>query len=268
MRACILIDLAHSEVEPIVELEPPNHGDQNSKNLRKAFCGLIETRESPRCGTQLHQCLTDTGFTTDPWLSPQVNRTVKESVVNRPDMVHYAKVLADSPPDAPIKSIDSEGVRLGVWSLLCKMGAVLPMHRLRYEGAAVSAEALERLMLDDHNKATNKSIVANLAGHERALEVVNRDSSTMHKFAAGTVPLALRTPAARNAYKPPHPVKVSSSIEAWNYPHAPRGTCRHCGKRGHEIRDCKVKIEFLPGKGNNYKRSHSGSVAQNKFQKK
>ena len=116
-------ELEHSEAVPVAETETPTRGDQSNKDLRKAFCSLIGTRKDPRCRVQLHQCLTDTGFSTETWLSPHVQKAVKESVDNRPDMVYYAKLLADSPPDAPIESINSEGVRLGIWSLLCKMGA-------------------------------------------------------------------------------------------------------------------------------------------------
>ena len=145
------------------------------------------------------------------------------------------------------------------------------MHRLRHEGAAVSVETLEHLMLDNHTETTNKSIVAILAGHERALAMVNRNVTTVCKVSAGTFPSAPQTPVVRNAYKRTNPGKPPSVVKAWNYPRAPRGTCRHCGKRGHEIRDCTVKIvpsDFLHGQDSAYKRSRSGPVVQNnKFRK-
>ena len=111
-------ELEENESNLVVqEASTPLRDERNSKDLRTAFRTLIGTREDPRCGNQLHQSLTDTGFTTEPWFVQQVKRAVKESVGNRPDTLHYAKLLADSPPDSPIANGEPEGIRLGVWSL-------------------------------------------------------------------------------------------------------------------------------------------------------
>ena len=91
------------------------------------------------------------------------------AVGTRPDAVHYAKLLADAPPDTPLPASESEGVRLGVWSLLRKLGSVLLSHQLRHEDATVAPETLEKLMLDSVGDRSNSSIVSFLAGHTRAI---------------------------------------------------------------------------------------------------
>ena len=83
-------------------------------------------------------------------------------------MVHYAKSLASMPPDTRFPNIEEDGVRLGLWTLLCKLGSILLTHRLRHEGVGVAAETLEQIMMGEAADNNNKAIVSHLATHARA----------------------------------------------------------------------------------------------------
>ena len=223
------------------------------KEMQEAFCAVIGTREDPRCSEVLHQCLTHTGFSAATWLTPGVKEAVRNAVGTRPDAVYYAKLLCESPPDSRLTALESEGVRLGVWALLCKLGVVLLSFQLKHENAYVPAETLVKLMLDDVSDRSNQPIVSFLAGHTRALSVITgAQTKVMHPrpFPGLVIPL-----------------KGANMKKTWHFPNAPAGTCRHCGKRGHRISDCRVpETSVLRSLNRDKGKTRPGTKSQNLVQ--
>ena len=219
------------------------------KNMQEAFRSVVGTQEDPRCSEALHQCLTQTGFSAATWLTPRVKEAVRNAVGTLPDSVYYAKLVSEFPPDSRLTSLDSEGVRLGVWTLLCKLGGVLLSYQLAHENAHVPAETLVKLMLDDASERSNKSIVSFLAGHTRALSIITgaqqQTKRVPHQSFSGPRPQSF-VPRPQSFVPRPQsfasqvPLRGMSVKKTWPFPNAPEDTCRHCGKRGHRMSECRV----------------------------
>ena len=213
-----------------------------SKDLREAFRSIIGTQEDPRCGEAIHTCLTQTGFCTEPWITPNVKRQVCDVAAGRLDWAYYAKALTEIPPGVPFANAKDDGVRLSVWTLLCKLGAIVMSYRLRHEGVSVSRETLESLMRDNSVDTSNKSIVAHLAAHSRAVSQVHHSRPSLNLEGRAS---------ARGAppdLKPRYGFRQTVSSTSG-------GTCWNCGKRGHQARNCKASQHrdrekpFLPRHG-------------------
>ena len=138
-----------------------------------------------------------------------------------------------SPPhtQAALPDIEVDSVRLMYWGLLCKLASVLCYHRLTASKEVdITTSEIEDLLLYDEASLSDKAIVSILAGNKKAMNELGRtvekrrwthDESSKKRF---------KFERSRSSFSNFKPV--------WYYPNAPAMGCRHCGRKGHGVRQC------------------------------
>ena len=147
--------------------------ERGGKGIKGSMNPLICKAAKPICGPLIHQCLTNQGFQTEGWMTPELIAEVRAAIGKTPYMRYYANLIAQLPAGTTITGTEDEGIRLVVWNLLCKPASVMVSCRLAAQGTRITPATFEEILLDSEATSIDKSIVNALASNVRAVTRVN-----------------------------------------------------------------------------------------------
>ena len=176
----IEVDSKNMETKEPTEEKPAHELSSAQKRLKEIQDQVrpyIGTMDDPRCGELIHKCLLNVGFASESWMTPEIVANVRNVVGKAPYMRYYAQLFTKHPAGDPLPDVSNKGVRLVMWSLLCKLGSVMMSHRLAHHGKIIAAEKIEEILLNNEHIKVGHSIVAVIATDERATSQVNLKSS-------------------------------------------------------------------------------------------